>query len=715
MAAAKRQARPRNPESIPFSIHPRAFKALGADLVTNDVVAIIELVKNAYDAYATEVEIRFRDDSEGQVLEIEDNGSGMSFDVIEEAWCTVATPFRTENPIAKKPGKRNRRTSGAKGLGRLSAARLGARLFMVTQTRDGESWEVEVDWDELSQCDSLDECVVQIALCEFPPFDRSGTLLRISPLRASWTEPVIDDLRDNLARLLPPFDDASDFTIRLSTPGLFDNAIEVAPSLFLNHPKYLIRGTVQDDGTVQYKYEFNAIQGESRRKSKGTIRWEQIRDASDEPAVQGKPSPGFGPFEFEIRGWDIAPHDTQEIAERFDLKKSSIRKDIRAFKGVSVYRDGVLVLPKSEGARDWLGLDLRRVGRVGPRLSTTQLVGYVSITASDNARLEDTSDRERLASTPEVIAFEETLRAIIEKMEQERERDRREVVKERRVADLFRQLSAKELVSDVAEVANEGGAASEALPLIEAFSTKLEQAKEEIQSRFVYYSRLATIGTIAHMLVHEVRNRTTVLGSVLDWVQKKLPGSGDEKTATKKLDMGRSAIDSLERLADTFAPLANRQFRRRMRSTCVEESVYCAVQLLESEISAGRIAVAVPKNSVTEVGIDPGELDAVMLNVLANAVYWLTHKGDDDRRLEVRMKRLPGGNRVLVSIHDSGPGVPEQDAEAIFLPGVTTKPGGIGMGLTVASELVSEHGGRLALDRVGKLGGASFAFDLPLK
>ena len=62
--------------AVPFTVHPRRVKALGADLVTNDVVAIIELVKNAYDAYATEVSVRFKEGNGAQILEIEDNGSG---------------------------------------------------------------------------------------------------------------------------------------------------------------------------------------------------------------------------------------------------------------------------------------------------------------------------------------------------------------------------------------------------------------------------------------------------------------------------------------------------------------------------------------------------------------------------------------------------------------------------------------------------------------
>ena len=96
-----------------------------------------------------------------------------------------------------------------------------------------------------------------------------------------------------------------------------------------------------------------------------------------------KKAPNCGPFWFEIRAWDIGADDTREISERFTIQRSVIRRAIRAHKGISVYRDGVLVLPKSDNARDWLGLDLRRVGRVGPRLSTSQLVGYVSITADE--------------------------------------------------------------------------------------------------------------------------------------------------------------------------------------------------------------------------------------------------------------------------------------------------------------------------------------------
>ena len=126
---------------IPFKIHPRVFSALGADLVTSDVVAIIELVKNSYDAFASNVWVRFDVDDQGNDrIEIEDDGYGMTKDIIEKVWSVVATPYKQDNPFAKA-GEKKRRVSGEKGLGRLAVARLGHNLEMLTKSRKEPCWQ----------------------------------------------------------------------------------------------------------------------------------------------------------------------------------------------------------------------------------------------------------------------------------------------------------------------------------------------------------------------------------------------------------------------------------------------------------------------------------------------------------------------------------------------------------------------------------------------
>ena len=412
-------------EQIPFRMHPRVFAALGADLVTNDVVAAIELVKNSFDAFAQNVWLRFRvDPSLGTFLEIEDDGSGMTREIIKDVWCVVATPFKKLNTVVKS-GKKERRVAGEKGLGRLSVARLGERLHMLTQASRAPCWEVNVSWADISKGDDLSK---SFARCrEYPeksPFRKSGTRLRIYGLKEQWGESRILDLEENLARLISPFSDHGDFNIFLSGFGdAQTEEVKIESPEFLSKPKYSIRGSVDRKGNVKGTYRFTSIAEGASRKRNLTITWKQIHDVIQDRTRfhYSSDTARCGPFSFEVRAWDIATDDTQEIAERFEFQKTQVRKAIRAHKGISVYRDGVLVLPKSDNARDWLGLDLRRVSKVGTRLSTSQVVGYVSISAEDNPQIKDTSDRERLASCIEVAEFEEILKAVVALLENERD------------------------------------------------------------------------------------------------------------------------------------------------------------------------------------------------------------------------------------------------------------------------------------------------------
>ena len=715
--AKRRPKREDGFEQIPFRMHPRVFAALGADLVTNDVVAVIELVKNAYDAFAQNVWLRFRNDpAQGTYLEIEDDGNGMTKETIESAWCTVATPYKELNPVVKN-GKQVRRVSGEKGLGRLSAARLGHRLYMLTKTPDAPCWEIRVNWSDISEGNDLSK---SFAICRrypgTPPFP-SGTRLRIYDLAEQWDQSRISDLEENLGRLISPFSALGDFNIFLSP---FDDAqtegVEIESPNFLSKPKYRIRGSADRNGNVKGIYQFLPLAEDVPKSKSLRLLWKRIYEGINRDHTRFQYSSKkahCGPFSFEVRAWDIAPEDTQEIAERFDFQKSQVRKAIRVHKGISVYRDGVLVLPKSDNARDWLGLDLRRISKVGTRLSTNQIVGYVSITAKDNPMIKDTSDRERLASCIEVAEFEEILKVIVALLENERDEDRVKPDREKSMDDLFQEVSAEELVEKVVDLSNEGAEASEAVPLLRAFNSSLDSARKTIQKRFVYYSRLATVGTIAHMLVHEIRGRTTAFGSFLELVKDRFSPYRD-KYVEEEFSCADNAVSALERLADTFAPLASRSFRRRRRHSVLEDQIRDCLMLNRGEIQKKKVQCRVP-DSKTTVAVDPGELDAIILNLVTNAVYWMGEVPRKDRKLEFRLTPVSNGERIHVTVHDTGPGINKKDIEKVFWPGVTRKPGGIGMGLTVAAELVAAYGGRMLTEYPGTKGGASFAFDLPLR
>ncbi len=701
-------------EKVPFRVHPRVFAALGADLVTNDIVAVIELVKNSYDAFAQNVQVAFKQGSDGTLyLEITDDGVGMTRDIVENSWCTVATPHKSAHPFVKK-GKRRRRVVGNKGLGRLSAARLGNRLTMLTQASGAPCWEVNVDWQEIASGDDIARSAVAFKeRKERSPFNESGTSLRIHDLREQWDEVRIQELADNLSRLISPFAEQDEFNITLL--GVDDvDAVDIEVSEFLSEPKYSIKGKVDAKGNVVGTYKFAPIGAHGTpRTTKMEQTWSQIHgDARDTWKFSHSPlSAGCGPFDFEIRAWDINAEGTGEISDKYGVQRRSVRSAIRYHKGISVYRDGVLTLPKSEGARDWLGLDLRRVSQVGRRLSTNQLVGYVSISAEANPKIEDTSDRERLSTCAEVEEFEEIIRAIVGLLASGRNQDREELGREQPLTDLFANLSADQLVAQTTALAQSGANASEFVKLVRNFDKSLNENRQAIETRFVYYSRLATVGSIAQMIIHEIRNRTTSIGTALTFFKQKVSDPTDQETE-KHISRAEESVSALETLADRFSPLANRNFQRRRRNSELEECIRQCLDIHERELKTKRIEYSVP-DSTTTVGVDPGLLSTVIINLIINSIYWLENVPREERRLEFETELASDGTRVTVYVHDTGPGLEDGDEEKILLPGVTRKPNGVGMGLTVASETVAAHGGDMVVIHPGVRGGASFKFDLP--
>ena len=110
-----------------------------------------------------------------------------------------------------------------------------------------------------------------------------------------------------------------------------------------------------------------------------------------------------------------------------------------------------------------------------------------------------------------------------------------------------------------------------------------------------------------------------------------------------------------------------------------------------------------------------GEIQTVLVNLIDNAIYWITQEASDQKEIVVSAGFMSGTKeRMTISISDTGTGVPRENAEKIFEPGVTGKPHGIGMGMVIVAEILARHQGKIALQYPSELSGATFVFDVPL-
>lgn len=219
-------------EQLQFKISSALKDLVGKELIINDNVAVFELVKNAYDAYATKVEIEFLDDK----IIISDNGKGMTFADLRDKWLFVGFSAKkdgSEDEIDDKQksyrDKIKRHYAGAKGIGRFSCDRLGKELILKTKSAKSNLLEtIHVRWTDFETDQYMKFEQINIGYESssndstlFPDNKQYGTILEISHLndeKLPWTRKRLLELKHSLEKLINPFVETNDFSIEIKCP-----------------------------------------------------------------------------------------------------------------------------------------------------------------------------------------------------------------------------------------------------------------------------------------------------------------------------------------------------------------------------------------------------------------------------------------------------------------------------------------------------------------
>lgn len=341
-----------NDDKLQFSVDSSLLFQLGEQLVAKPSVALAELVKNAYDADATQVLIIMENIGEpGGTIFIEDNGHGMTFEEIQKGWMRIATNNKQDNPISRKY---MRPVTGAKGIGRFAARRLGTRLILqsIAHRQDEQRKEavaVTFDWSTFTPGVDISSVSVDYRRLAVPNDQRTGVTLIIENARDAWTEEEITDLKRDLLSLQSPFPElvrqastANDnvdpgFTLEIDIGGsgeletLSGDLGEDFLSLSLAH----LEGWVDQDGIAHYRLNMR----NDNDLDELTDDMEDYRNLQDVK---------FQLYYFSERAADFS-------SSSFRLR--DFRNKAKDAAGVRVYLDGFRVFPYGEDGDDWLGLD----------------------------------------------------------------------------------------------------------------------------------------------------------------------------------------------------------------------------------------------------------------------------------------------------------------------------------------------------------------------
>ena len=370
-------------DNLKFRVSAELKNILGRDLITSPDIAILELVKNSYDAHASKVEITFDED----YLEIADNGKGKSKDDLINKWLLVAYSAKSDGTEdVTYRDKITRHYAGAKGIGRLSCDRLARYLVLSTRSEDENNTEVlNVDWqvfedNKQTEFDTIDIPHESTEITPtFPNASNTGTILQFRELHDIWSSEDIKRLRKSLEKMINPFSGTDDdFQIEIKAPKM------QAEDESTSSPHDRINGVIEN--SIADVLKLKTTQIESRIEG-GTIH----TTLTDRGVVMYEIEEPNNQF-FHLETSSISLFYLNRAAKYSFTARMGVQPV--SYGNVFLFRNGFRILPYGESNDDSWGLNYRQQQGYNRFLGTRDLFGRVDIETDNTDLIKEVSSRD---------------------------------------------------------------------------------------------------------------------------------------------------------------------------------------------------------------------------------------------------------------------------------------------------------------------------------
>ena len=701
---------------------------LGDQLIKNEQIALIELIKNSYDADADWVKVSF--ENFGNNLEvlasskiiIEDNGEGMSLNTIEKSWMNPATPNKfVEKGKSKKTKTKKRIIQG--GIGRFSILKLGKKILITTRSENSDV-EFEIDYDLSAYDDDfltengkekelfIDDLNIDVRTKKptiivdkkinvgHQIFNRGnqGTRIEITELKGTWNDNKIKNIYYNISKFESIFDKIfkqnkkSDFTIGVSINGerysLKEDYIEKLSGLFDTKAVFNISNGEYNSLNKTFTFLENGIPksidiNTPNFKQNRVFRERFCINEKDEKTGKEKCTGKYRTPECNNFSFNFFIFDFNNNAPAKYLLDKNDKKLIKKHR-IYLYRDDIRVFPYGDPEDDWLKIDtLRGIWAAGLFFSNDQVVGWVKISKAGNPELKDKTNREGLIDegnatqdfTTLIQSFLSYFRLHQFKQYQENNKDKTE-------QDIFRTEEVKRQYEELKiHFSNNPTAINAINNLYKTYSIERKYLTQRVEAT----EDLASVGLSVETASHDLMLMLSkgILG--IDALMKDcMGGSIIFDKVGEELHKLRGIFSFVETQMKDIQLLfrSTKQRRRNIRVNDILQKV-----------------VRIYKNTLTKAGIkwEIGQIgspliatctDAVLLqlfiNLFDNSIFWLSDIDIKEKNITIK---LDGTNGKLI-FSDNGPGINKDDVPYIFEAFYSSKEEGRGLGLYIARQLL---------------------------
>lgn len=709
-------------------LKPRAriIRTIGDQLISGPEAAIIELVKNAYDAEASYAEVKFKyTANEGFSLSVRDDGHGMTYEEIVNNWLEPATDVKVKQNLSRN-GKR--RLLGAKGIGRFAVSRLG-EVSLLTSVADNietggfEKSSVYVDWSLFSADKYLEDIDIEIVKEEETGDRNSGVEIEVSELRDSWTKKQLERLILELRRLSHPrskdefsvyldlesfdqetagFDGAQLFeehnhTLEDTSDSLRNIKNLIQPYVIGDVADYKLEGSFSKEGG--FKGVFQIQRGDN---AKQIIELPPIAMADDEASC--------GQIFIKLNVYDREVDAVAKLFDRMTLNFNKIgirraRKILTDMSGISIARNGFRIRPYGDPDHDWLELQAKRVQDPSKKFGSDQVSGYVEIEDETLSGIVERSSREGLEVNDQFRRLKTLIFNLLPHLEERRFEFREKAGIGRRPAtnvDKAREASKlKQIYKALDKIPDEFK--DKLVTAIEKDAATINVMLDEVDAYQKVLQSRSALGLVVAEVIHEGRR---LLDPMLTSIKTL---KSDHKYAFEESKIGKLYRDNfpaeietllkggagLGRLFKRLDPISGRR-RGRPSNFKLSSVISDTLAIMNHSLESSSISV---EHNISSDVLCYGyreDLQAVFLNIIENALYWLSTIDDDNRYINIKFNTTK--RKVIISIANNGPEIDVDYQNRLFDAGFSLKSDGTGLGLAIAREACRASKGELTLD-----------------
>ncbi|MDB5222144.1 MAG: ATP-binding region ATPase domain protein [Chitinophagaceae bacterium] len=720
-----------------YKIKPagRHIITIGRDLIKDKYAAIVELVKNSYDAdspyckvsllpFIKEVIINeITTSKKGIRIEIKDEGHGMELDTVINKWMVPST----DDKFLRKISPLGRMMQGRKGVGRYAASMLGDDLVLETIHDSGFLTTLYLVWKDFEDAKYLED--VNILIESKKTEKKPGTDIIIvgdEKHLNDWTSRQIQNLRFELKKLIPPINKEDEnieqsnkpFKIILEigqfTPdgqmifGDVKNVVEeIEPYPLFELYDYRISGTVSHLGIANLTFHNNRSQEDVEHIHEFKIFLNQNSSRKNEEAYCGKIKIDFRVFDRDPASIDgLIGRGLKDPVSGQYVGRKEARLILDSFNGIGVYRNKFRLRPLGDAGYDWLELDKERVQNPSVKIGSDQIIGFIHIQSEEDSGLEEKSARDGLKETPQYFGLQEICKQVLLRLEQRRFIYRKNIGLGRsnrnledKINTLYNFAELKEKINVELEASGIGKEEKEKINnLITEKEQKSSKVAEELKQAIAQYQGQATVGKIVNVILHEGRKP-------LGYFKNQIPLINEWREELKE----EYNIETLEKIVDRLAvldeqsnifiklfakldPLSSRK-REPKKDFLLRTVLENIKDVFLQELEAQEISYNIQCDLLQTCYGWKEDFYITFTNLVDNSIYWF--KSPTNHPKEIHLKVYEEDDLLIIEYKDNGPGIEKHliDSQIIFEPEFSGKTGtsGTGLGLAISGEALARN------------------------